>query len=116
MGKERLSRGPVAMRRPRRSVLVLAGTAEVGDYVVRALAESLSQLDVETIYLGRESRAQRIASVVAHERADAIELCLAGAGGVPLLRELLRELIAIGRRDVSIVIHRISPVPHDLQG
>jgi len=73
---------------------------------VRALAASLNELGVETIYLGREQRADRIATVVVEERADAVELCLAGCGGVSLLRDLLRELINIGRRDVSIVVHK----------
>jgi hypothetical protein len=31
-----------------------------------------------------------------------------GAGSVMLLRELLRELTNIGRRDVSIVVHRVD--------
>jgi hypothetical protein len=31
-----------------------------------------------------------------------------GAGGVVLLRELLRELTGVGRRDVSIVVHRVD--------
>jgi transcription antitermination factor NusA-like protein len=51
----------------------------------------------------------RIAAVAATQRADAVELCVGSGGGkVPLLRELLRELIRIGRRDVSIVVHRVD--------
>lgn len=95
-----------AIRRPRRSVIVLAGSGRTSDRPVRALAASLGELGVETIYLGREQRADRIATVVVEERADAVEVCLAGSGGVVLLRDLLRELIKIGRRDVSIVVHR----------
>lgn len=58
------------------------------------------------MYLGREQSPPRIAAVVVEQRADAVELCLAGTGGVLLLRELLHELIQVGRRDVSIVVHR----------
>ena len=57
--------------------------------------------------MGREHDAGRIARVAAAEGADAVEVCLdPGAGGVRLLTQLLRELIELGRRDVSIVIHR----------
>jgi hypothetical protein len=38
-----------------------------------------------------------------------VELCLArSGGGVLVLRELLRELTELGRRDVSIVVHRVE--------
>jgi methylmalonyl-CoA mutase cobalamin-binding domain/chain len=96
----------MATLRPRRSVVVLAGSGRTGDSPARALAASLNELGVETICLGREQRADRIARVVVEERADAVEVCLAGSGGVLLLRDLLRELIDIGRRDVSIVVHK----------
>jgi methylmalonyl-CoA mutase cobalamin-binding subunit len=92
----------------RRSLVVVAGRGEADDRVVEGLVSTLGELSVETIYLGREQRPGRIATVVAEQRADAIELCLAGAGGVAFLRELLRELIDIGRRDVSIVVHRVD--------
>ena len=65
---------------------------------------------METVYLGREGNAARIAAVVVDERADAIEVCLTGGGGVMLLRELLRELARAGRSDVSIRVHRIEKV------
>lgn len=65
---------------------------------------------METVYLGREGNAARIAAVVVDERADAVEVCLTGGGGVMLLRELLRELTYAGRRDVSIGVHRIENV------
>lgn len=97
---------PLAPRRPRRCVVALAGNPRTGDRAARALAESLRGLGIETKYLGKEDSAHRIALAVADERADAVELCL-GGGGVMLLRELLRELARIGRRDVSIVVHRI---------
>jgi hypothetical protein len=58
--------------------------------------------------LGREQDGRRIAAAAARENADAVEVVLLG-GGVLLLRELLRELIRIGRRDVSIVAHRTEP-------
>jgi methylmalonyl-CoA mutase cobalamin-binding subunit len=77
-----------------------------GDRPARALQASLGELGVETIYLGAEDRAHHIAAVADAEAADAVELCLVGGGGILLLRELLRELIRIGRRDVSIVVHR----------
>jgi methylmalonyl-CoA mutase cobalamin-binding domain/chain len=93
---------------PRRSLVVVAGTGDADDRAVEGLISTLGGLSVETIYLGREQRPSRIATVVAEQQADAIELCLAGAGGVLLLRDLLRELIQIGRRDVSIVVHRME--------
>ena len=99
----------MALRRPRRSVVVVADSRESGDRAARALAESLADLGVEAIFLGREESARRIAAVAAAQRADAVELCVGAAGGkVLLLRELLRELIRIGRRDVSIVVHRVD--------
>jgi hypothetical protein len=33
---------------------------------------------------------------------------MSGSAGVPLLRDLLRQLLEIGRRDVSIVVHRVD--------
>lgn len=102
----------MAVRRPRRSLVVLAGGtgASDSDHGARALVASLGAIGIEAVYLGREESAQRIATAVAEENADAVELLLA-AGGVLLLRELLRELIRLGRRDVSIVVHRAEPVP-----
>jgi methylmalonyl-CoA mutase cobalamin-binding domain/chain len=94
--------------RVRRSVVALAGSVRTGDGAARALATRLDQLGIETTYLGREESARRIAAAVADEGADAVELCLAGTGGVLLLRELLRELSDVGRRDVSIVVHRVE--------
>jgi methylmalonyl-CoA mutase cobalamin-binding subunit len=95
----------MGLRCPRRAVVVVAGDAS--DQQGRALERSLTELGVDTTYVGREADARSIAGVVATERADAVELCLAsGASGVILLRGLLRELIEIGRRDVSIVVHR----------
>jgi methylmalonyl-CoA mutase cobalamin-binding domain/chain len=96
----------MAMRRPRRSVVVAVGKADASETSARALTKSLSQLGIETIYLGREQSADRIATVAAEEEADAVEFCLAGGGAVMLLREILRALIEVGRRDVSIVLHR----------
>jgi methylmalonyl-CoA mutase cobalamin-binding subunit len=87
-------------------VVVLTGGARAGDPVARALAESLCALGIETTYLGRQESARQIALAVADLHADAVELCL-GGGGVRLLRDLLRELERIGRRDVSIVVHRV---------
>jgi methylmalonyl-CoA mutase cobalamin-binding domain/chain len=98
----------ISVRRPRRAVVVLAGGGGMSDGPARGLLASLGELGVETVYLGREANARRIAAVVVEERADVVELCLAGAGGVLLLRELLRELNQIGRRDVSIVVQRVE--------
>jgi methylmalonyl-CoA mutase cobalamin-binding subunit len=87
---------------------VCVGGAAAIDDAARRLARSLEALGVETKYFGQRDDAQEIAALVASERADTVELYLAaGAAGVVLLRELLRRLIAIGRRDVSIVIHRV---------
>ena len=93
-------------RRPRKCVVVLAGSTRTGDSAARALTESLGALGIDVKYLGREESAQRIALAVADGKADAVELCL-GRGGVMLLRGLLHELASMGRRDVSIVVHRI---------
>jgi methylmalonyl-CoA mutase cobalamin-binding subunit len=98
---------PMGLRCPRRSVVVFAGGPAASEHPARALERSLIELGVATRYVGRERDAGRIAEIVVDEGADAVELCLAGdAGGVLLLRELLRRLIEIGRRDVSIVVHR----------
>jgi hypothetical protein len=97
----------MGLRCPRKSVVVFAGSATASDKPARALEQSLVELGVDARYVGREHDACRIATAVIAERADAVELCLpAGAGGVRLLRELLRQLIELGRRDVSIVVHR----------
>jgi methylmalonyl-CoA mutase cobalamin-binding domain/chain len=85
----------------------MAGAPEISDRPAMVLAESLTELGVEARYLGREDRAREIAAVVAAEQIDAVELCLTPGAGVLLLRELLRELIRIGRRDVSIVVHKV---------
>jgi methylmalonyl-CoA mutase cobalamin-binding subunit len=95
------------LRRPRRSVVVLAGEAASGVGPASALAASLVELGVETTYLGQEENPARIAAAALDLRADAIELCLARGSGVQLLRALLRELTGLGRRDVSIVVHRV---------
>lgn len=92
---------------PHRSLVVLAGNLPAGESGARALADSLTELGIESTYLGREESPQRIAAAVEAERADAVELCLAGSGGVSLLRGLLRELAEIGRRDVRVVLHRV---------
>jgi methylmalonyl-CoA mutase cobalamin-binding domain/chain len=93
--------------RSRRAVVVLASRPRTGDRAVEALVRSLSELGVETVYLGVEDDPCRIAAAVAEEGADTVELCLNG-GGVMLLRRLLGELGEVGRRDVSIVLHRLE--------
>ena len=96
-------------RRPRKSLVVLAACEGTEDNSARFIAKALAEIGVETTYLGREQSAERIARAAADERADAVELCLCQGAGVQLLRELLRELIRLGRRNVSIVVHRIEP-------
>lgn len=73
-----------------------------------ALATALEKAGIEILYLGREANAQRIAVSAVEARADAVEVCLAGAGGVAVLRALLRELRRLDRSDVSIVVHRVQ--------
>ena len=110
LGRRGLLSAPPASCSPwrrRRSVIVVAAEERGCDRVAGALAASLGEIGVETTFLGMQADAQRIAETVVLERADAVELCLGRTGGVLLLRELLRELIAVGRRDVSIVVHRI---------
>jgi methylmalonyl-CoA mutase cobalamin-binding domain/chain len=97
-----------AARRRRTSVVVLAGDERVSDRGARALARSLGAAGIEILYLGREASACRIAASVADARADAVQVCLAGAGGMVLLRDLLRELKRRERPDVSIVVHRVQ--------
>jgi methylmalonyl-CoA mutase cobalamin-binding domain/chain len=102
-------------RCPRRALVVLAGNGAHDEREARRLIGSLADLGIEARYLGRETNARDIASAAAEQGADAIEVCLTGGGGVILLRDLLRELIAIGRRDVSIVVHRATlhpSIPH----
>jgi methylmalonyl-CoA mutase cobalamin-binding domain/chain len=97
-----------AVRRTRRALVVMVGTPRTGDQSARVLTESLGELGVEATYVGHHESAASIAAKVAEERADAVELCMCGSAGVPLLRDLLRQLLEIGRRDVSIVVHRVD--------
>jgi methylmalonyl-CoA mutase cobalamin-binding subunit len=71
------------------------------------LVHELGALGIETSYLGRQDNPAEIVAAVAECNADAIELCLSGGASVMLLRELLRELARAGRRDVSLVVHRL---------
>jgi hypothetical protein len=77
---------------------------------VDRLLATLAELGVEAVQLGQERDHRRIAEAVLECGADSVELYLGGRGGVPFLRALLRELIGLGRRDVSIVVHRV-PAP-----
>jgi methylmalonyl-CoA mutase cobalamin-binding domain/chain len=94
--------------RRRRAVVVLTGPPRTGDRAAEALVRSLAELGVETVYLGVEDDPCRIAAAVAAECADAVELCMNSGTGVLLLRRLLGELGEVGRRDVSIVVHRMD--------
>jgi methylmalonyl-CoA mutase cobalamin-binding subunit len=89
-------------------VVVLVGDGRASDHGARALARSLGEAGIEILYLGREGSAGRIAASAADAQADAVEVCLAGGGGVLVLRELLRELIRLDRREVAIVVHRVQ--------
>jgi hypothetical protein len=94
-------------RRRRRSVVAVAGSTTSETAADRLLA-MLTELGVQPTYLGREEDVGRIAAAVAEQRADAVDLCLGRHGGVVVVRNLLRELSRVGRRDVSIVIHRFG--------
>jgi methylmalonyl-CoA mutase cobalamin-binding subunit len=89
------------------SLLVIAGDRRVSDRSARALAEALHKAGRETLFLGHETNARRIAGLAAEVGADAVEVCVAGGGAVPLLCELLRELRRVGRREVSILVRRV---------
>jgi len=52
---------PIAIRRPRKSVVVVAGGGGTSDRAAWALKESLCELGVEATCLGREENASRIA-------------------------------------------------------
>jgi methylmalonyl-CoA mutase cobalamin-binding subunit len=98
----------MAVRRPRKAVVALAAHSGGHEPAVETLAESLGAVGVETMCLGRVDSATHIAAAVSAARADAVELFIAeGSAGVPLLRELLRELIRLDMRSVSVVVHRI---------
>lgn len=106
-----LTRAPESVSGPRRertAVLVFVGDGPANDSVARRLAQSLDDVGVRVLYLGRQESARSIARAVVNARADALELCLGRTRGVRLLRELLRELRHLDRRDVSIVIHKIN--------
>jgi methylmalonyl-CoA mutase cobalamin-binding subunit len=102
----------------RRRKAVVAVAARNGDHAlaVETITQALGAVGVEAMTLGRVDNAARIAAAVSEAQAEAIQLCIAdGATGVPLLRELLRELIRRDLRSVSIVVHRIrDPTPATL--
>jgi methylmalonyl-CoA mutase cobalamin-binding subunit len=87
---------------------VFAGDGRTSDLGARALARSLGEAGIEILYLGREASARRIAASARDAHADAVAICLAGVGGIVLLRDLLRELRRLDRREVSIVVHRVQ--------
>jgi methylmalonyl-CoA mutase cobalamin-binding subunit len=95
-------------RRQRTSVVVHVGEGRASDQGARALANALGEAGVEIVYLGREGSARHIAAVAADAGADAVEVCMAGGAGVVVLRDLLRELVRLDRREVSIVVHRVQ--------
>jgi methylmalonyl-CoA mutase cobalamin-binding subunit len=98
-----------ATPRPRRkSIVVLASETRTGEGAAAALVDSLSRFGFDVRYVGREGSPQRLAAEVAATRADAVELCIAQAVPVELIRDLLRELAAVGRSDARIVLHRVA--------
>jgi methylmalonyl-CoA mutase cobalamin-binding subunit len=96
----------VMVHRRRRSVVVVAGDVRTGDARARALATWLDKVGVEATYLGRVDDAVSVAAAVCEQGADTVEVYVAPGGGVLVLRDLLRRLTEVGRRDVSIVVHR----------
>jgi methylmalonyl-CoA mutase cobalamin-binding domain/chain len=95
-------------RRQRTAVVVIAGDDRTSDRGARALADTLSDIGIDIVYLGREASASRIAESVVRAEADAVEVCIGGRHGGPLLRDLLRELDRVDRRYVSIVVHKVQ--------
>jgi methylmalonyl-CoA mutase cobalamin-binding domain/chain len=95
-------------RRRRKVVVVFVGDARGSDRGARALASSLEETGIEILYLGRATTARRIALSAAEAGAEAVEVCIARGGAVTLLRDLLRELKLVDRREISIVVHRVQ--------
>jgi methylmalonyl-CoA mutase cobalamin-binding subunit len=87
---------------------VQVGEPRTGDQAARALTDSLSGFGVEATYVGIHEDAEPIAAAAVAARADSVEVCLRRGTGIPILRDLLRELIRIGKREVSIVVHRVE--------
>lgn len=87
---------------------MVAGYGRVNERGAVALSAELNATGFEALYVGEEQSAHRIAEIAAAENADAIELCLGTHGGVRILRDLVRELDRLSRRQVSVVIHRIG--------
>lgn len=94
--------------RSRKSVVVFVGSVSASDCAARALARSLTEFGIGTIYVEPGTDARGIALAAVEQNADAVEICVdRGTPGVPLLRALLRQLVEMKRRDVSIVVHRL---------
>jgi methylmalonyl-CoA mutase cobalamin-binding domain/chain len=89
-------------------LVVATGGSTIGDRQASRLAEALRRLGVDASYAGEVDCGRRIATAAVEAGAHSVELCLhRGGGGIALLRQLLHELDEMGRRDVSIVVHRI---------
>jgi methylmalonyl-CoA mutase cobalamin-binding subunit len=97
----------MAVRRPRKSVVAIAGDTRTSDSDAMQLVRSLEEIGIQTSYKGRVDDPKRIAAAVRDEGADAVEICLGADGAVMVLLELLHQLTVVGRRDASIVVHRI---------
>jgi methylmalonyl-CoA mutase cobalamin-binding subunit len=87
-------------------VVVFLADERTNDRAARALLNSLGEAGIDVLYLGRQRCASRIAASAAATRADSVEVCMADGFGVVVLRELLRELTRLNRREVSLVVHR----------
>jgi methylmalonyl-CoA mutase cobalamin-binding domain/chain len=93
-------------RVPRIAAIVVAPDCAHGERSAASIGAALTELGVEVRYVGRERDPKRIAAFVVDNAADSIEVCLNSTGGGHFLLMLLRELTAVGRRHVSIVVHR----------
>jgi methylmalonyl-CoA mutase cobalamin-binding subunit len=94
-------------RRQRKSLVVLVGDERTSEAGAQALSRSLQVAGIDAIYGGRPHGAEQIAAWATEVQADAVEVCLAGSGGIAVLRDLLRELKRLGRQEVGIVVHRV---------
>ena len=87
----------------------MVGDDKTSDKGAKALTGSLGDCGIDAVYVGRMNSASRIAASVAGERAEAVEVCVAGdSSGMPVVRDLLRELKRDGTTGVSIVVHRVQ--------
>ena len=87
--------------------MVSIGDANATCRHARALAGSLRRAGLDAVYVGHETSARRIAASATGAGADAIELCVASPAAMRVVRELLRELKALDRGDLNLVVHKV---------